>query len=607
MIIKNDAKGSYGAFSKIGKATVNSFLNIKNQEQIINPKNNTDNKLLIIDFLKRNKYKNIEDDTSYEELKDSENFDEESETEEPIEEHDIFDINEDKKITNDQRNKKRKSLKFFHKTNIESYKYHDMNMKKKKKKKPFFTPNCTKYYPKKDYIWRKTPTCLKWDIMQKRKPLHVKFGQGDLLLHDHPLKDIKNCFVNMDKQTMRGDSIKFNNVRIQTARPFKTHINDMKDINKHNKSKNKRRKTRIETGIMRNYKNTLNLELTENSYHTNEYINEKEKINKRQITTELTDTTNNNIHTINTMSNNKSKTLFEEQKNYENMDESSSESNDSYRKYKPYYEKKLKYNMKTEVNELQNTNENEQTNFPNITKTENNDIKIMNIDNKKQKTWIDNKKIKGPVFDKIISREYYDNLKDNGITLIPFAVNNYKQVTERPLSMVKYNTKKVFKKKLDYFKGIEVGQFMNTPINYIEHKNYIPTFSKMHTRPDDKIPLPIHMKGIVSRNVCDMISDISLKMNSFDTGKSRGNYNTCNPKKSFNKIVNLNLMNDQELKKYIIMNNKDIFLDEDNRYIIKSIKFYKRNYKDLLKETTTKFDNITFKTIKSKYQYNLNT
>ncbi len=66
-------------------------------------------------------------------------------------------------------------------------------------------------------------------------------------------------------------------------------------------------------------------------------------------------------------------------------------------------------------------------------------------------------------------------------------------------------------------------------------------------------------------------------------------------------------MNDQELKKYIIMNNKDIFLDEDNRYIIKSIKFYKRNYKDLLKETTTKFDNITFKTIKSKYQYNLNT
>ena len=36
------------------------------------------------------------------------------------------------------------------------------------------------------------------------------------------------------------------------------------------------------------------------------------------------------------------------------MDESSSESNDSYRKYKPYYEKKFKYNMKTEVNELQN-------------------------------------------------------------------------------------------------------------------------------------------------------------------------------------------------------------------------------------------------------------
>ena len=63
-------------------------------------------------------------------------------------------------------------------------------------------------------------------------------------------------------------------------------------------------------------------------------------------------------------------------------------------------------------------------------------------------------------------------------------------------------------------------------------------------------------------------------------------------------------MNYQELKKYITMNKEALF-GNDN-YIIKSLRFYNRNYKELLKETTSNFDNVTFKTIKSKYEYNLN-
>ena len=39
-----------------------------------------------------------------------------------------------------------------------------------------------------------------------------------------------------------------------------------------------------------------------------------------------------------------------------------------------------------------------------------------------------------------------------------------------------------------------------------------------------------------------------------------------------------------------------------NDNIIKSLKFYSKNFKDLLKETSShKFDNITYKTIKNKY------
>ena len=419
--------------------------------------------------------------------------------------------------------------------------------------------------------------------MQKRKPMHLNIYDGTLLEHEDPLKNITNIFVNMDKQTVRGDAIKSNNVRIQTAKPFERE----KHIQKRHRTKRKR----IKTGIMRKY--DMNLQ-----------INTENNFNQGQVTTQLTEDTNK-INII-TTSDNKSKLINEEKKdsNYPskeiiaqtevyNIDEPSSDSDDSYSKYKPHYLKQLKANTKQEM--LENREKTDQ-NYPPI-KTENNVSNILNTENKRPKTGIE--KIKGPEFDKIISREYYDNLNDNGITLIPFAVNNYKQVRKRALTIVKYNTKKSFKKKLDFFKGIEIGQYLNTPINYIQHKNYVPMFNKMHTRPmDDGIPLPVFMKGVVSRNVCDMTSNVSLKMNSYMEGKTRGNYNTCLPKKSFNKVVNLNLMNYQELKKYITMNKEALF-GNDN-YIIKSLRFYNRNYKELLKETTSNFDNVTFKTIKSK-------
>ena len=448
--------------------------------------------------------------------------------------------------------------------------------------------------------------------MQKRKPLYYNLVDAKLLEHEDPLKNIKNVFLDLDKQTMRGDAIKFTNVRIQTARPFhKTkEKNKQKETDKDIKRKKHRNKTRIKTGTIRNANKKLSLELADINL-SNENRNKLNKINNKHITTDITEDTNKNI--INTPSNNKSKSIYEERKDTEKIiktkskdyleNESSSESEDSYHKYKSHYAKQLKINnIKTEANEYPENIENLQSkNYP-IIKTENNVSNILNKDNQRPKT----SKIKAIEFGKIIPREYYDNLSDNGITLIPFAVNNYKQVRERALTMVNYNTKKAFKKKLDFFKGIDFEQYMDTPVNYIEHKNYVPMFNKMHTRPiDDGDQLPVHMKGIVSRNICDMTSNVSLKMNSFMDGKTRGNYNTCLPKKSFNKVVNLNLMNYQELKKYIAMNKNLIFGGDDN-YIIKSIKFYNRNYRDLLKETTSNFDNITFKTIKSKYEYNLN-
>ena len=62
MIVKNDAKGSFGAFSNMGSTTVNSFINIKRQDFILHPEKHLNGKQSLIHFLKRNKYNNIEGD-----------------------------------------------------------------------------------------------------------------------------------------------------------------------------------------------------------------------------------------------------------------------------------------------------------------------------------------------------------------------------------------------------------------------------------------------------------------------------------------------------------------------------------------------------------------
>jgi hypothetical protein len=215
---------------------------------------------------------------------------------------------------------------------------------------------------------------------------------------------------------------------------------------------------------------------------------------------------------------------------------------------------------------------------------------------------IHTKKIKGPDFKKIISREYYDNLDDRGSSLIPFSLPNFKQVRERPITMVSYERPHYDKRKTNYMKGIEPSMY-NDQYKYIEFINnhtrcVPPNLDKMMARPkDDGSPLPVYMKGCVSREACNITTDMSLKMNNYSEGKFLSNYTSFWPKKSFNKIINLNLLNsDTFISNFVNDKNK---IKNSGNYIAKSIRFYKKNFKDLMKEgLLTKFDNITYKTIR---------
>ena len=51
MLITNDAKGSFCAFSNVGR-TIVKFINIKNKDMILYPEKYRNNKYSIINFLK---------------------------------------------------------------------------------------------------------------------------------------------------------------------------------------------------------------------------------------------------------------------------------------------------------------------------------------------------------------------------------------------------------------------------------------------------------------------------------------------------------------------------------------------------------------------------
>ena len=149
-------------------------------------------------------------------------------------------------------------------------------------------------------------------------------------------------------------------------------------------------------------------------------------------------------------------------------------------------------------------------------------------------------------------------------------------------------------------KGIEPSIY-NDQYKYLEFINnhtrcVPPNLDKMMARPkDDGSPLPVYMKGCVSREACNITTDVSLKMNNFAEGKFLSNYTSFWPKKSFNKMINLNLLNSETFLTHILTN------EGKENYIKKSINFYRKNYRELLKEGLyNKFDNVTFKSIKPK-------
>jgi len=385
-MIENEQKGWHGAFSSIGKYSAEKYHVITHKDEILNRKTSLDERDTVANFLRRNGYHNIFGETK---PKTSESLDD-SQLDIIEDNIDIFQLDTKKKVPKDKKKKSKKNgthrpFTAFHRTNKAAYKYHDKHMAERKKVRKETTPDCTKYVPNRELVWKRTLVGPAWKTMKARQPMGHKDNSKFYLQHNDPLKDIGHSFIDMDKQTMRGDFFKVANPRFNSARPFTpkerrpvstlSRVSSFSNQSENNDNMISHKGTKvIESNNKKKSKNQSKITEKEEDYEDEEEENENdefvldanEKINKEindkwkrgasavsrqtrpgtarpmSVTTTFSSrptTTNNRVNSNNNL--NTSDISNGEVVN-EDLDSSSSELNDSYEQFRYVYEKQLK-------------------------------------------------------------------------------------------------------------------------------------------------------------------------------------------------------------------------------------------------------------------------
>lgn len=126
------------------------------------------------------------------------------------------------------------------------------------------------------------------------------------------------------------------------------------------------------------------------------------------------------------------------------------------------------------------------------------------------------------------------------------------------------------------------------PNKCLEHVNNYkkpkaPNFDLMISRPcDETDPLPAYMKKIYSRQASGMISEKTLKMNNYSDGKFLETYTSFWPKKSFNKLINLNLLNSEKFLDNVGVQATPKSDNAMTEYVQKSMRFYSNLFYNLI-------------------------
>lgn len=527
---------------------------------------------------------------------------------------DIFEKPVEKKEEKEESSEKSKDEKLISK---EKYKYHNIHMKNLKKKEEQYNPSCTKYNPKYDSIMRNT-SVPSFKKQVGRKPLSKKIICDKFYLeHDNIMDTMAgNIFIDMSKQ------------------PVKRSLYDSKE-----KDKDKEKILLYENN---NY-SIINLNNTNNiEFNFNE--NSKRSAFNKEMTKSSSRISFKKLNDSNDLSNNKFISL-------NNNNSASSRMHSANRRIlKKIFDKKNKKEKSimniTNVSEIkpdidfnENINANDISNSINtgsITKSKsrrlkstinnyhmnstntilsshNNSVELFNtyyikrmktkrpknahlnpnVKKKKSKSFI-----KAPDFAKSLSRETNKKI-DQPKKVIPYLIPNYTLVRERPIMMVSYNKRKKFKNinAKSKIKGINYSFYFDADKYYDKINNHstvhVPDFRLMSSRPIDDDPLPSYMKKIIDpTGMCEY----SLIMNNYKNRDFGNIHTSIFPKKSFNKIINLNLLRSKKFFGNIIFGERRKKLKKASPLMEKIIRFYSKNYDNILKEKDLdKFDSVTYK------------
>lgn len=444
----------------------------------------------------------------------------EEQRDEPIEDClDIFEVdyNEKKEESNKQlRYRKCQSAK----PPSERFKYYNKHRNEAKPHKKQIGPTCTKYNPKKDYTWNRSVSGTKWRT-QSARIFHIKQDDTHYYLNHEAIiaNKVGNTLIDMSKMTMRGEFTDVKDLRIKNIKPF-CKSGSMKKMvlgsSLYSKSKCESRNNESKQMTLSDCQN--------NNQDTNKLLSQ---FRRKTMKKNCTSRPYSSMGTIR-------RTLKKQ------LNTSTSSLADSYDEYKHIYQKQIK----------------KRTQSANVSKI------------RKKKT-----QIRAPDFKKAITRKHLDKLEDKS-TLIPFSLPNFKLVRERPIMMVVYDQirHKILKRKP--MKAMDPNIDFN-PDKYINRINNHsvaspPNFNLMSSRAINDDPLPLYMKNIYSRAAAYETTDLTLKMNNYAEGKFATQFSSFWPKKTFNKIINLNLLNSKQFLSNVMWKS-----DRGTDSMYKSMKFYR--------------------------------
>ena len=433
------------------------------------------------------------------------------------------------KNNNNSQKKKKSKIEFACKLmkNNPKLNYHNKHLySENKRQKLSIEADTFSYAPKYDFIRPRLLSGPSWKISKERKEEKINIDKRNYYINhiDFLNNPSSKCLVNMDKTTQRGEFINEINIRIRNEKSFEGK-------KKHNAEKNKNKNIYKSIPLFINISNknkhkNIIPKTQRNKKNTSEIINSNDIFSKT--------CSHFNIHLKN------NKNLLQENKTIIKKENNNNISID---------------------NNSTNRNKN---------KTINSSVKKIKYN-----------KNKAPDFTKIISREHIENIKEKKLHKIPFIIPNYTLVRERPLVMTIYKKTKIKNNnpKTKNIEGIDYKIEYNPDKYLTKYNNHTnipgPNFNYMLSREYSakKYALPSYMNNIHDRGSVYRITEKALKMNKFKEGKIPSAISSFVPKKSFNKIININMINSHDFKEKI---NDDYIIEK--KEILKTEIDTKENY-----------------------------